>query len=365
MSASKVLRLVTLINRELRELCQSGRPEDSLRGFQTLSARIRAANPPEKKWRIDRKKLQRITEHDEYLKLTISQWIALDRYFSSQGISFSNMPLFERNILEPLADCGHVCFILGSVRSERDHRNNVRAWDCRSMAILLQEIAKTGNPIELEIQDILLDETFNIALLENEAWFQYLNKPGCSVVSIGSPRICVASEILLAEMFRLPRFKSNPMCPLPFRFIWNEKSLPYESSVSLSPEHLPRPYRALATSVLRNESDALMVGPDVHGFPRIPTNSKCPAVIVAQRRSGRGVWMVVAGLSGPGTFGAAEFISNQVTDSLPLASERGQHGPVLWGVAMIPVRGKPPGRGDTRSVGKATWLVPLTEWRLN
>lgn len=363
MSASKVLRLAKLIDQELRELVQHGEAADKSRGFQTLSIRIRRANPPDKKWRVDRKKLQRITEHDEYLKLTVNQWIALDHYFTSRGVSFSETPLFERNILEPVGDSGHVCFILGSVRSDQDHRNNVRAWDCRSMALLLQEIGKSGRHVEFEIQDTLLDETFKISVVEKEPWYQYLTKPCYSVVAVGSPRICVASEVLLAEMFGVPRFTPGAASLLPFHFIWADRTMPYESSFSLNTEQLPKRYRAVANSVARGESDALMLGSEVHEFARKPKNCNCPAVIVAQRRKDKKVWMVVAGLSGPGTFAAARFLAEEVTDSLPLPSERGQHGPVLWAVLMVPVRGEPLGRGDNRVVGRAQWLTCLTEWQ--
>jgi hypothetical protein len=105
---------------------------------------------------------------------------------------------------------------------------------------------------------------------------------------------------------------------------------------------------------------ALLAGPSLHVVRESVDGrwSDC-AVIAAQRRRTGQVWVVLCGLSGPATYGAARALKS-IAAALP-RGDMSSHSPVLWAVVEVGLE-RTQVQGDNRRVvsqrvtqGPAAW----------
>ena len=127
-----------------------------------------------------------------------------------------------------------ICFLLGARPGERE--NAISRWDVRSLAELLQSIFRQHRAaaIPIGIEDVLLCDVNTMRKrastdeLDKPHWLKILDteQDGPSVVCIGSPRSCHATECMLAKMVGIEPFRSAPPLPTPFpvRYVYPSKT---------------------------------------------------------------------------------------------------------------------------------------------
>ena len=97
----------------------------------------------------------------------------------------------------------------------------------------------------------------------------------------------------------------------------------------------------------------MKIGDEIIVVDRTKAKWTAHGIVAAQRRSTGQIWVVVAGMSGPGTYAGARLMS-AVTAALPPPA-RGHHSPTLWVRVEVNVDRSEPG-GDNRAV-KANKVV--------
>jgi hypothetical protein len=268
--------------------------------FLALRAAIAEANPTERGV-PDRRKLARLIdgtpEELQRINLTGRELQALDHFFAQRGGLAELMS--PASLLHSLAEQRRVTFLLGSPYVQGADR--LSRWDVRSVVEVLRGIDQLAPGVHVDIEDISVGPRPNLDELRRQKWFKDAHADdGPSIVCIGSPRACHASEILLAEMFGTTAF--SPGGPikgrLPVGFGWtSELSMNTPpSAFALSPEEQGR---ARVKMVIDNRE-----------FEPTEDRSENAAygVIFAKRRKGNQVWAVCAGHSGPGTYAAASLL---------------------------------------------------------
>ena len=314
---------------------------------------------------ISRHKLKQIAEGDEGLVLKLFELRALDRYLArlGSGESLADRPLFEKQgILESFGETGRVCFILGSRLRHGERVNELRRWDCRAMAILMHDLGEQRGRIQLEFEDV--EVTTSKKRIQTETWFRYLNDDGPSVVSVGSPRACLATEVLLARMFNFPEFESplDPKAQPPFSFIWSPDERPKSlSAFNSDTSALRGKNKGLARKVELGKAWAIRLNDKVYEVPREYQRTKMFGVVAAQRRSRGQIYLVLAGISGPATFATSKMVK-EITTELPYSDNPQCHGPVLWAAIRVDVLSDPKREGDSRRVGRSEFMVHPTTW---
>ena len=302
-----------------------------------LEAEIKKANRETPGLSIDRRKLTAIVNGED-VKFTFQEIHALDVYITRQGLS----PLFEKpSILESLARKRCVKFLLGAKRHEET--TDVSRWDVRAMAILQRSIDRHSNAIaglRFETIDVLLPQqlepasgvavgTFDpLKQFAGEEWLPVVEEQteAASLVCIGSPRACVAAELMLGKMFQVAPFKSQANSRFetpPFRFIWSKLVGTHSSFARI--EERPDDSNALPHAV-GVEIESKRIYSDSDG----PDTWKVYGLLAAQRRMSGEVWLVVAGLTGGATEATAQFLKT-FDDDLPPADPQA-HSKVLWAV---------------------------------
>jgi hypothetical protein len=159
---------------------------------------------------------------------------------------------------------------------------------------------------------------------------------------------------MLAKMFGLKPF-SNPSEVVPLRFLWSpEITLPYDSAFSpgLKDGRKSRP-RSKKTPGDQARA-ALVIGDENGGKSYVDssptgeeqTTGRSFGVVLAQQRAAGDVWMVVAGLTGPATFGCASAVAEGSTGAVP--ESRGGDSKIRWDVVATTVERTGDLQGDPR-----------------
>ena len=141
---------------------------------------------------------------------------------------------------------------------------------------------------------------------------------------------------------------------------------PFPSSFAFNVETLQSIDRAAAKTVLKHNRGLLRVRRPLgrpgkftesfHFSVRLQETGKKPALIVAQQRRSGQVLIVIAGVSGPGTFAAARYLAKSESYSLP-EPEGDQDGNLWIGVVESEVVRRPYHGGDEVDVGEAKLLT--------
>jgi hypothetical protein len=214
------------------------------------------------------------------------------------------------------------------------------------MAELVRHIELRRPGTDVDIKDLLVEK--------DQPPPSYLKDPGRSVCAIGSPRASFATEWMLAKMFGLKPF-SNPSEVVPLRFLWSpEITLPYDSAFSpgLKDGRKSRP-RSKKTPGDQARA-ALVIGDENGGKSYVDssptgeeqTTGRSFGVVLAQQRAAGDVWMVVAGLTGPATFGCASAVAEGSTGAVP--ESRGGDSKIRWDVVATTVERTGDLQGDPR-----------------
>jgi hypothetical protein len=208
-----------------------------------------------------------------------------------------------------------VTFLLASKPRKKAQRHDMSPWDTRSTAVLLGEACKFDVHMEYKIEEVLLKSRMTAPKAATEQWHALLEDDERSLISLGSPLASLASEIMLARMFKREPFKTPPPTAdpkerLPFYFVWPPKiSKQHRSAFAWTWRELEAIGRHKeARIVKRNKASAMILGMDVHLVPLKAADWEMYGVIVAQRQRHGNVWLVVSGLTGPATNAAATLV---------------------------------------------------------
>jgi hypothetical protein len=179
-----------------------------------------------------------------------------------------------------------------------------------------------------------------------------LRDRGSSVCGIGSPRACYAAELMLAEMLRTRPGGCVATADSDLAFWWCPLApTPFPSAFRATIAELKRLDSALANDLHGNRVwGVLKVKDQLFVLRRTWTDTTWTAhgVVFVQRRPNNRTWMVIAGLSGPATFGAALAVSDDQTGGAP--TDLGAGVGVRWDVVEVTVNQEVGGQGDPRSV---------------
>ena len=323
------LRLTALIAKEIKK---AGSPYRLARKID--QANIDAGTGLE----ISHRTLRKIAERPETVSLTLNVLTALDAYFAPLGESLQEKPIFEKKgILECLVEKRKVSFLLGSRPRLAARRNDLSRWDTRSLAELLSQACRFDMHVDYEIEDVILSTPMNAQKAAAEKWHQVLADDTRSLVAIGSPRACLASEVMLARMFGATAFQAPVPSvaaknQMPFFFAWPPHlSRHLRSAFALSWRELKALDEPAAQAVMQNKASAFVSNSKVYTVAVGGNQWEMYGVIVAQRRSAGNVWLVISGLTGPATYAAATLVK-KVDAELPMT--KGKDSTILW----LPVR---------------------------
>ena len=304
-------------------------------------------------YRVSRAFLTNLLRNAENVSFTWGHLVALNNYFKQRGLSLQQLPILEtRGVFEVMADTSTLVIMLGAKPRPEEQRTDLSHWDRRSQSELQTEVQSQSVRPRLLNEDVLWGKV-DIATLGAQNWYDILEADKSSVISIGSPLAALSSEIMLARMFGVkpfepPRFRMGHQ--VPFCFVWLHKlAEDFRSAFGLTWRELHEMDPALAERVQNNKATAFLLGDQVHETPVHSNEWTMYGVIAAQRRASGNVWLVVSGLHGPATYGAATMVK-QITDELPWAAN--QPSQVLWVPVKVLVRAPEPkpGDGDIREI---------------
>ncbi len=350
----KIFRLKNIVEKALHTLSPNG-----------LADAINAANQAAKTGAsITRYVLLRLVNNTKNVSLSYSNLVALDCYFSQQGQGLDENPIFERRgLLNCLVEKKRVTFLFAGKPSITEKHDDVSLWDTRSIAKIIQDLYQCQSGIEVELLDVLLAN--NSSELPGMAWYERLEQTDRSIICIGSPRACLASEVMLSKMCQVDPFvRPKPAIgnieSLPFYFLW-----PSRLRLNIDSHFVPKLADVrqvdpkLAEEVRRNKSAAICLDGKWTSIPMQGKHWNMYGIIAAQRRSGGQIWMVIAGISGPATYAASHLIEN-FDDALPQA---GDDSPIMWAPMTVPVHVDSQKKGgDNRVPGKARLIGKPRLW---
>jgi hypothetical protein len=280
---------------------------------------------------FDRRNLQAFVMDGSDMALTFVKMDVLDAFLRAEFRQpFAS--LFEPAQLLPalLAD-DHIKIFLGAqprVVPPDTKRTDLSHWDSRAMQEFFALINKVSGRVKLDFEDVLFEWPSRADALP---YARELDVAGSrtSIVSIGSQRASPVTELMLARMFDVEPFRARPVRshPLPFQFLWDDGDYPSAFS-----GHIAVPRKRADDCASGRAPWALRIGTRIHRLERFVPRSKTFGVLAAQRRStGNGtsqLWLVIAGLSGPGTTAAARFVGDAAL-SVPRVAD-GKNSPVMW-----------------------------------
>jgi hypothetical protein len=293
------------------------------RNYAALAARMAALNPGSKDRHLDRRKLKKIVEGSD-LTLSTQEIAALDEFLEPFGEGLADVPFLSKpSVLRTLAASGNVTFALAAYPREKERRNDVSAFDVRSMAEIMRGLERIRPGVHIDIEDVIPNEIGRASdILKN------LQK---SVCSIGSPRTCDVSKAMLATMLGERDGEGGAEQTLAIRFERRKD----KSFIQVGQEWF-----------------VLYYNDDAESWADY-------GLVALQRREHGGVWMVVAGLSAASTYACARAVKDLMVTSVDEVP-RGM-SPVRWAVveANVTWTAAP---GDPRTVKSqkvvATGLLP-------
>jgi len=319
--------------------------EKHTRGYAALARLVTEAfyRASDSKWQrgaettdvIDRRKLRRLAQGDLDVVLSLRELRALDIYLEPFGEGLAYRPLFEKpDLVQTLADSSDVTFLLGSRMAGEDR--SFPHWDVLSMALLSRRLTASGANVRLDIRDVPMYPEFKWSDPKRpDDWLSLFEDGGPSLVCFASNRTMAASEYMLSRMFEVEPFEEAAdfdQDRLPFHFVWNPNlERVQDSSFRYGLEELESIDPTAAAQVRAGQGSALVFD-DRAVVDRVTARHWGDAygVCVAQRRASGRVWLLLGGVSGPGTFAAARKASS-VPIRLPEAGTR-KHSAVHWAV---------------------------------
>jgi hypothetical protein len=274
---------------------------------------------------IERRKLRAILGSDRKrsdssdISLRFSELQVLHAYLLSRGIGGFGSLLTRPTLLRSVADRRKVAFLVPSKQLALERTTAVIHWDLRAMIAILRELERIDPGINIIVEDVLLQEK-PVTLFNNssgdQTWRNLLTgEDAPSLICIGSPRANHAAEILLAKMYNIPPFSpSEATRSLPFRFFWQTENKP--SSFAVTENELIAHRQKLEKFIAWGKCSAVVVRSDrdeeclVIDRDETSQSWKTHGIIAAQRQENGQLWVVVAGLEGPASLGAAKEVAS-------------------------------------------------------
>jgi hypothetical protein len=350
----------------LREKENQGTYKNLADAIQAANENVEASPEDRKLLKVDRRKLSNIAEKKK-VSLSVYELQAIDTYLARERMRGVEAVFAKPTLIRSLTDTKLVHFLIGA-KPQPDKTVVLSRWDVRSMITVIREIHSVSTDVVIDLHDVLLEPSVkrpNEKILNQEVRELLVARTGPSVVCIGSPRACHASEIMLAKMFGVDPFarvKTPAELALPFYFVWSDDQ--YDA--------LPSSFALRARDVLGRESDdrgwktvALKTTePDeTHTVDRNTSRWRNYGVVVVQRRETGKLWVVAAGLSGPSTLAVARRLAS--IGGEPLHEATGKYSPVVWAVVKASVRRvhKPKYEGENRNLDGEQIIVPPRKWQ--
>ena len=274
---------------------------------------------------VDRRKLKAIVDNDPKLVLSIAEIRAIDRYLERWGEGLAFNPLFEKpELLRRLVESGTFTFLLGSKVDKTDRfRINISHWDLLGLDRIQTDVLSFRENVRIEIREVRMHDDVDGARadLADPELVELFGLHGPSLVCLASSRGNQMAEWMLCHMANLEPFRDaapGQRVDLPFHFVWSRPRpfvLPsqfhlYNEDVNLEDPKAGALVSEHQASCFRYSGgylvDELTVdGRGGEGF----TYSLC----AAQRRERGQIWILVAGLTGPGTLAAARWANKMAT----------------------------------------------------
>jgi hypothetical protein len=340
------------------------REKESLGSFDKLAQAIKKVAQVS----VDRRKLKRMVEGED-VSIRLKELVALDAYLSRKGEGLAEKPLFDRpGILEALGRSGEVLIFYGAYARERLGRTDIIHWDIESVAEVIRDINRYSSGVHPEIEKVMNLPPGEGPLERLESWKRHLLDDGPSLVSIGSPIACRASEFMLAEMFGTKPYvvPSGDRGQLPFNFVWPPRKRTRRSSLAQDADDIKdlAPEFAEKIRIENSKAEALRIGELL-----LQADTSKPAwnsygIIAAQRRRTGKIWLVLAGLEGPATLATASAV-RLITSDMPTPEQPGQNSRVIWCAVEARVEKDPSLPGDSRVLKDSMLLVKPRYWPEN
>jgi hypothetical protein len=306
--------------------------------------------------------LRKLVENPKGVSLTWSNFVALENFLVTRGKSLQNLPIFEtRGVLDSLIENPRISFLVAAKPRIEERRIDLSHWDVLCVTELVSHIYRLNAHPEHDIVHVPLRKPPNPHLMAEEEWHKRLEEPGRAIVCIGSPRVNLATELVLARMFGIdafvpPQGQLGNFRRMPFCFVWTPSmTKDAASAFSISWESINVQDPPLAKAIKDEQAVAFLVNDKIHPVVLPNPPWKMFGAIVAQRRKNGQIWLVVCGTSGPATYAAAQLVK-QIEAALPISAN--QHSPVLWVPIVADVATSPAFQGDNRVVEKCEFLCP-------
>jgi hypothetical protein len=317
---------------------------------------------------IDRRKLNGLVTGKTDTVFSISELRCIDRYLQRYGEGLAYRPLFERpDLMQALADCGRVTFLLGSKRDSTYESGSLfSAWDVLALGELQRGLSALGRSVEIDIQEVPFDWSAGAPQTgAQEKWSRFLYERDRAVVCIASSRTNAAFEVVMAEATGCSPYATTSLAhtlALPFAFAWSsELKGVYPSSFQLSADDIRGRAPEVAAMIDEGQASALVVGDQVLVDTVTPRKvGDTHGLVVAHRPKELGLRLCITGVTGPGTLCAAKIAGNLTMGIHETGAGRGSD------VYFAVVRGSvPPGRAEDflnlREFGEEV-LIPPARW---
>jgi hypothetical protein len=315
--------------------------------------------------------LKGLQQNPERTHLTLPQLVALHLYFSTRSGGLDKIPIFtRRRLLDALQEQSEVSILIAAKSLVRRQTHYTR-WDSRALnttkGLLFRRFQEFGRevspPPAIDEVDVLLRAEGRSRPYEADRWHRLIVEDKRTLISIGSPRASLASELLLASMFGVKPFGDRTVSVhdprLPFQFVWPpDRSFPAKSTFTLEPKDIAKEAARLAEQVRRGGTAAIACRQQLLAAPAShPGGWDTFGVICAQRRPNGNLWVVLGGLSGPATLAAAEVLA-EIEPEPPPATGQSGYPPVLWGLVEARLTEDPasPEEADNRLLNRARLL---------
>ena len=349
-------RAISLANPELRKKLDEKAKERS--GYD-------AEAPQPEREVIDRRKLKRLIEGEDVV-LAISELRALDRYLDRIGEGLAYRPIFARpDLLQALADSGHVTFLIGSRQMRGAESGSFAVWDVLALAEVQRSLSALGRSLTFDIQEV----PFDAPKRRPKRWIQEegerLRRESGAVVCIASSRTNAAFELIMGAATGCEPYTDCSLeekRALPFGFAWNSSLEVSPSAFWLRPEEIADLDEQIAQRVRAAVSTALVVGKDIFEDTVMPNKwGTTHGLVVAYRPAEAGLRLCIAGVTGPGTLCAAR-MANRLTLGIHGAHD-GRESDVYFSVIRGRIAEKQKNNfASLREFGEEV-LIPARRWK--
>ena len=347
------VRLQAALEREFKDATTYVELERRLRSAVSGESESESSGELEKT--IDRRKLRRLAASDEDVPITFSELHTLDVFLRRRGHGGLSSIFRSTDLLQSISELPTTTFFLGfQPASSPEARTWISHWDLCSVTELLHGLYRFhyASRLKVKLEEVQLREHPTVEQMSDESWYELIKseQTSQSLISIGSPKACHASEVMLAEMFGVKPFESGgtePRQDLPFQFEWTMEQLERTPSsfafARTSAKSLPAPFRNFSSFSLHYLGVCYEV-------PMEEKQWRDYGVIVAQRRGNGNIWAVCAGLSGPATLASARMLASEQIDLAPLRRNQPHSDPVVCIVEADVKQDSTPSQGDRRKV---------------